>query len=193
MPTTASPETNPPPAVALDAAAGRLTVVSAIERTIPIVVRDQTEDTPGQCLYFAHAVATVLHLLGLRPVIQAGSMQWPRMRREEDDGVTNTHFAYMWQPDHPESIMARAVGALPEIHVWVGLVETQELIDFSTRHFRRHAEACGVKWTAEDPPAFLWAPAASLPDWVLYTPDRDATLYAASVLGKLFHPKYLER
>jgi hypothetical protein len=153
----------------------------------------ETRGTPGLCLYFAHIVALTLHRHGLRPCIQAGSLQWPRMTRAEDDGQVSTHFAYMWAPEDPRSRAALAAGRLPEIHAWVGLPDTQELIDFSTRHLKDAARAAGLDWTADDPPPFVWARPDALPDWVVYTPNRQATLLAAGLIWEMFQPEYLIR
>ncbi len=169
-------------------------LLPAIESEIARVLRDHAPDAPaGKCLYIAHATASVLHRAGLRPVIQAGSMQWPIMARDEDDVHCSTHFAYMWAPTDPASLAALAAGGLPEMHVWVGLLRPQTLIDFSTRNFRKHAEACGLTWQSGDPPEFLWAAADEMPDWVVYTPNRQATLYACGILNSLFQPSYLRR
>jgi hypothetical protein len=176
---------------------GTLNLVPAIQREIAQTLRahapDPEDEPAGKCLYIAHAVAIVLHNAGLRPVIQAGSLQWPIMPREDDDGHVQTHFAYLWNPGDLASIIARATGALPEMHVWVGLIEPQTLIDFSTASLRKHAEACGLTWRSGDPPAYLWATEPEMPDWVVYTPNREATLYACGILENLFHPKYLRR
>ena len=67
-----------------------------------------------------------------RPSIQAGSLQWPRIKPEDDDGVMNTHFAYMWTPGAYDSAMSVLMGNLPEMHVWVGIVDRQEVVDFTT-------------------------------------------------------------
>jgi hypothetical protein len=147
----------------------------------------------GNCLYIAHAVATVLHNKGLRPIIQAGSLQWPIVTRDLDDGVSSSHFAYMWDPTHPRSVAARAAGQLPEMHVWLGLLDPPTLIDFSTRDLKGLAEASGLIWRSGDPPEFLWATEDEMPDWVVYTPNRDATLYAAMLLKSRFDPTYLKR
>ena len=166
----------------------RAKIVSEIERHLA-----RLEDRPGLCLYYAHHVAAVLWRHGYRAVIQAGSLQWPRVRRDEDDGVMNTHFAYEWTPQTPASAMSIALGNLPEMHVWVGLVEQQEIVDFTTRHLKASAIALGMTWTAADPPAYLWCPANQTPDWVVYRPNRDASLYACNLLKRLFNPNYLRR
>ena len=90
----------------------RAKIIAEIERQIA-----RLEDRPGLCLYYAHHTAAVLWRHNLPAVIQAGSLQWPRVRREEDDGQLDTHFAYMWTPTAPESALSVALGNLPEMHV----------------------------------------------------------------------------
>jgi hypothetical protein len=86
-----------------------------------------------------------------------------------------------------------ALGALPEIHVWVGLLDTNEIVDFSTGHLREIAEECGLTWATPDPPDYVWAGADTMPEGVVYTPNMDATLYAGRTLWKLFKPDYLKQ
>jgi len=133
----------------------------------------------------------VLWQHGFQPVIQAGSLQWPRVRRDEDDGVIDTHFSYMWSPATAESALSVALGNLPEMHVWVGLVDRQEIVDFTTRHLKVAAREHGLAWTAAAPPPYLWCHAAATPDWVVYRPFRDASVYACLLLKRLFNPAYL--
>jgi hypothetical protein len=166
----------------------RAKIISEIERQL-----SRLEDRPGLCLYYAHHTAAVLWRHGRQAVIQAGSLQWPRVRREEDDGRINTHFAYMWTPGAYESALSVALGNLPEMHVWVGLLDSQEVVDFTTRHLKAAAAERRMAWSAADPPPYLWCPAASLPDWVVYRPDRDASVYACTILKRLFDPVYLKR
>ena len=165
----------------------RNSYVRAIEARIK-----QVPDRPGLCLYYTHHVASILHEHGLSPLIQAGSLQWPRIMPDEDDGVSATHFAYMWSPRSISSLAAMCTGALPEMHVWAALANTQELIDFSTRHIKAHAATFGFSWSAPNPPSYLWATFDHIPDRVVYTPNRDATLLACRILDELYLPKYLE-
>jgi hypothetical protein len=166
----------------------RAKIVAEIERQV-----SKLNDQPGLCLYYAHHTASVLWRHCLPAVIQAGSLQWPRVRRDEDDGRIDTHFAYMWSPGAADSALSVALGNLPEMHVWIGLLESQEIVDFTTRHLRRAAEDRGLAWSAADPPRYLWCPADAMPDWVVYRPDRDASIYACTILQRLFHPVYLQR
>jgi hypothetical protein len=163
-------------------------IIAEIEREV-----GRLENRPGLCLFSAHHAASVLWRHRYKAVIQAGSLQWPRIRREEDDGVINTHFAYEWTPGAYESALSVALGNLPEIHVWVGLLDSQEIVDFTTRHLKAAAAEQGMAWSAADPPAYLWCPAAALPDWVVYRPNRDASVYACTILKRLFDPVYLQR
>ena len=166
----------------------RAKMIAEIERRI-----SRLETRPGLCLYYAHHTACVLRRHGVPAVIQAGSLQWPRVRRDEDDGKIDTHFAYMWSPGAPDSALPTAMGGLPEMHVWVGILDTQEIVDFTTRHFVAAALERRMIWTARRPPPYLWCPANSLPDWVVYTPNRDASIYACDVLTRLFDPRYLKQ
>ena len=163
-------------------------LIGEIERQL-----GRLEDRPGLCLFYAHHTAAVLWRHGLSAVIQAGSMQWPRIRREEDDGVMDTHFAYEWTPGAADSALSVALGNLPEMHVWIGLLDSQEIVDFTTRHLKAAAAHRGFTWSAAEPPNYLWCRADSLPDWVVYRPNADASIYACTILKRLFDPPYLKR
>jgi hypothetical protein len=163
-------------------------IIDEIERAV-----SRLEDRPGLCLHCAHQAATILWRHDYQAVIQAGSLQWPRIQQSEDDGVVNTHFAYEWTPGALDSAVSVALGNLPEMHVWVGLLESQEIVDFTTRHLKTAAVDHGMTWTAADPPRYLWCPANGTPDWVIYRPNRDASIYACTVLKRLFNPIYLGR
>jgi hypothetical protein len=166
----------------------RAKIIAEIERHI-----GHLENQPGLCLYYAHHTASILWRHGYQAVIQAGSHQWPCVRRDEDDGTINTHFAYIWTPHSPESALSVALGNLPEIHVWVGLVDRQEIVDFTTRHLLAASLDREMIWTAARPPRYLWCPVGQVPDWVVYQPDRGASIYACTLLKRLFDPPYLRR
>lgn len=139
----------------------------------------------GLCLYYAKHVQNILREHGYNAVIQAGSLQWPCIRPEDDDGVSPTHFAYMWDPDNITSKFAVASGMLPEMHCWVGIIDTQEIVDFSVRFLKNAAVASGVKWTADNPPEYLWCNVENIPENVVYRPNRDATLYAINKMASI--------
>ena len=146
---------------------------------------------PGLCLHIAHHVCSVLHLYDQYAVIQAGSLQWPRLRPEDDDGQVDTHFSYMFTPLTPASVLSMAQGNLPEIHCWVGLPDEQILVDFSVKDLPMAAAKLGMAWTAPPPPKHLWCSARALPAGVVYQPDREATLLACRILKRLYNPTWL--
>lgn len=139
----------------------------------------------GLCLYYAKETMAILTRHGFKAVIQAGSLQWPCLRPEDDDGAISTHFAYMWSPCDIASAFAVALGNLPEMHCWVGLLKEQEIVDFSIKHLKTAAAMHGVKWTAADPPPYLWCSVNAIPDDVRYTPNREASIYASILLERI--------
>lgn len=134
----------------------------------------------GACVYWTIILIQLLQRKGIKAVPQAGTMNWPIVPAHLDDGVSNTHFGYVWSPNEMQSIMGVLAGGMPEVHVWVGLPETQEIIDFSTNGFRRSAEAMGHKWQTPEPPDYLWMPVSELPPDVVYKCEQPAVLYIIS-------------
>lgn len=132
------------------------------------------------CFYWALEAALALHRTGRRVCVQAGSLQWPSLA--EDDGVSPTHFAYMWEPDSETTLVRVAAGQMPEVHCWVALPDDGELVDLSTKYLPAQAARLGVPWTAPPPPDYLWATAAEVPEGVLYAPDPGAIRW---MLGRL--------
>jgi hypothetical protein len=155
-------------------------LIAEIEQAV-----SKLDDRPGLCLYYARETIMVLSRHGYKAVVQAGSLQWPCLRPEDDDGIISTHFAYMWSPGDPASAFSVALGNLPEIHCWVGLVNEQEIVDFSVRYLKRAAATHKVKWTAADPPQYLWCAANEIPDDVRYIPNREASIYASILMERL--------
>ena len=130
--------------------------------------------TRGSCLYWSLTGIGILTSFGLRALIQAGSMSWPILPQHLDDGQQPTHFSYEWSPWREESQAALKLGLLPEIHIWVGLPDENELVDFSTKWLPQHAAQEGLVWRTEPPPDFLWCGPSELPDRVVYQPNMDA-------------------
>ena len=149
------------------------------------------ENSIGACLQYAHHTADVINEYGIRALIQGGTMCWPRVTPEQDDGVSSTHFSYVWEPDSKTSRFALAFGALPEIHVWVGIPETNEIVDLTTGKF---PEACpvllGEPWLGPRPPDYLWQ--KGCPERVVYEANQEATLYALLMIFKRYNPSYLQ-
>ena len=128
----------------------------------------------GACLYWSMTGVSVLLSLGYRALLQAGSMSWSILPPHLDDGQQPTHFSYEWSPWRPESQAALKRGLLPEIHIWIGLPDLNELVDFSTKWLPERAAKEGLVWRTERPPTFLWCSPSEMPEGVLYTPDINA-------------------
>jgi hypothetical protein len=113
---------------------------------------------PGLCMLWTLHGLRRLQELDVRVILQAGTAYWPRVpdpaNTPED---VQTHFGYEWSPD--ESISNRAIlaGMLPEMHTWLAIPETQEMIDFSTGTWPVACNFTLGPWTGDDPPDYLWA------------------------------------
>ena len=142
--------------------------------------------TSGQCcLYWMMAgIAAIRRHTGLLAIPQAGSVSWPIVTPELDDGVCATHFSMMWNTPKEDAVgigmaeVSESAVALPEMHCWIAIPETGEIVDFSTLYLPRIAEKCGFKWRAQLPPRYLWTKARRLPERVFYEPNAAATRLA---------------
>ena len=140
----------------------------------------------GSCPFWALAVIEAGKKNGRRLFLQAGSLQWRFVPPQLDDGISATHYSYMWSPYEPLSRRAIEMGMLPEVHVWVGDPQTQELIDLSTREIKSLAQKRGLKWKTANPPKYLWLTREEVqahPD-AYYQPNREATLFVYDQLQK---------
>lgn len=132
----------------------------------------------GLCLFLAVKLCNELGKHGIRAVLQAGSAQWKCMAI--DDGVSPTHFAYMWEMS-PLTKLRLSQGKMPEMHCWVGLPDTQEIVDISTRDLVMQAKLrADITWTANPPPDYIWSDAEHFPDEARYIVDPLATIVALS-------------
>jgi hypothetical protein len=153
------------------------------------------EDFPGIhqercCLYLSFYAIMFLERQGIRAELQAGSMSWRCVSPEHDDGVVANYFSYQWSPRDLPSLIAMATGDLPEMHVWLGIPATQELIDLNTGQFPVFMKrACPQnRWQAPPPPDFLWVKIADAPEWqdvCFYEPNAEAVLTAAKAIQLL--------
>lgn len=131
----------------------------------------------ARCLYWSYQLVLRLAKEGVRGLIQAGDAMWPRVRPEQDDGVSPTHFSYVW--DKHEAMDKILRGIFPEIHVWVGIPESQTIIDLTTKYWpERCQQLIGCDWPGDKPPDYLWVHGDELPNGVIYNPKVDATLFA---------------
>lgn len=140
----------------------------------------------GACLFWTMHGIEVLRERGIRAILQAGSAFWPRIRADQDDGRCNTHFGYKWSPAEPASMAAIAEGRLPEMHVWIGIPISGEIVDFTTKFWPDQAmELTGETWPGTPPPDIFWDTPNMLPGaW--YTHSRDAALFALKAIMALY-------
>jgi hypothetical protein len=137
----------------------------------------------GGCLYFAGYLIRRLHKEGIQAMLQAGTMSWPRLLPEEDDGVINTHFGYVWEPHTLRTVTRMAQGLLPEMHSWVATRHDMNIIDMSTKYLPGQCWTLNqMVWTAPNPPDYLWANASEIPAGVMYAPDEKAIMFAYKCL-----------
>lgn len=141
----------------------------------------------GCCFYWSTTLMGVLLEHGYRALIQAGNLSWPIVPPAQDDGKSPTHFSYEWSPWREESQTALKLGMLPEIHVWVGLPDQNELLDFSTKFLPHQAAQEGLVWRTPTPPDFLWCSPSDLPNGVIYKPDMDAIRFILNRIRKGCH------
>ena len=141
----------------------------------------------GSCLYWAQVGCVELWKRGVRALPQAGSMSWPILMPgdPEDDGVRPTHLSYEWGEGGVDSQLAIGMGALPEVHVWIGIPGTGEIVDFSTRWLRLAAERLGLEWRTPEPPNYVWCRGEDLPAGVVYQPKLDAIFAMMARIGKM--------
>lgn len=139
------------------------------------------------CLLDADALRFALCHSGIPALLQAGSMSWPRIRPEEDDGVINTHFSYVFEAISPATVLAIMNNRMPEMHAWVA-VPPCTIIDTTTRFLKQQCEKLtDMKWTADEPPDYLWCDTddPEFPSGVMYRPDVVAIELANVMLDNL--------
>lgn len=166
-------------------------VVAAVRGHVEKMQKTRFADIPvrGLCGVYAAGVIHQLSLHGVRAVFQAGSASWPILAPGEDDGIRSTHFSYMWEPDSEQTLRRIAAGLLPELHVWVGVPSTQELIDVTTVFQPEQAMAtAGLSWHGPTYD-YIWCHAAETPTGVLYAPSLSAIKVAVELLHGFFRQR----
>ncbi len=146
------------------------------------------------CLTSATCAVLASADLGYPCLFQAGSMQWRcRSESEPDDGVSATHFAYMWSPEeaHNRQLLAGLKNALrraelsgrgldpgsyplPEVHCWAVWPVNTTCVDLTTGTLPDECRRrTGGLWTAPIPPKYF----IGVPDGetARYTADEMAT------------------
>lgn len=144
---------------------------------------------PASCAYAALVLQDLAQRRhGLRLVFQAGDALWRRLSEAKDDGVSPTHFGYQWDPTSPLSQQALLEGRMPELHVWLGDPERQEVIDPTSGFFPEQSKRLiGLGWQNKRPPRYLWVHVSEIPDDAFYKPNAQATILAAEVMSSKLH------
>lgn len=121
-----------------------------------VLARDGLSEVMAQaCLYHAMAMCAVLREAGYDAIPQAGDAGWQRIPDEDDDGICDTAFGYEWHDDEAEPLWRQ--GLMPEMHCWVAIPDTKEIIDITTRYWPQACQAImGKGWPGPKPPDFLW-------------------------------------
>lgn len=127
--------------------------------------------TGRACLPWMVHGAIVLGQFGIRSIPQAGSAWFRFLPAHLDDGVCDTHHAFEWSPRTPQSMQQIARGQLPEIHCWLALPDSREIIDFSTGYIHH---GCPHPWQADPLPRYVWLPEGEGHPGCLYKPEMEA-------------------
>lgn len=150
------------------------------------------------CLHDAVCLQVVLKREGLTTMLQAGGCSWPFKSPEDDDGVSPTHFSYVWDPEEATKYVLR--GTFPEVHVWLAFRSEESpdgvIVDPTTGTWPDRAKAAGLLWTAEPPPDCLWASPEDLYGLedirgmsIGYKPSLDACRVADSFAAHGIYPR----
>ena len=155
-------------------------------------LKEHAGGLPPAYACFSTAFFTVLRLYGagIRASIQGGSRQWPIIPPEKDDGECATHLSWMWSPTDLRTLESLAAGRAPEVHCWVGIPESGELIDLTTCHLKENAADAGLVWRVDEPPDYIWVDGfGELPEDVVYLAELEATEFVNTMCKTLFIDK----
>jgi hypothetical protein len=150
-----------------------------IEQARAIYARKYADCDPAKgCLYWAAAFQEAARQNNIDALIQAGSAQF--QFRADSDGVSDTHFSYMFDPT--EAAMRLGRGLWPEIHVWNAIRATGELVDLSTGYQAEQAKnLCGFVWEKEFAlPSYYWDKPSD--QRIIYRADMKATILCLAML-----------
>lgn len=143
---------------------------------------DHDEDSSGICLYMAACIIKVAHRRGLRLIPQAGSASWQIVPEHMDDGVSATHFSYVWTGDFTVPYVEAGL-SLPEMHVWAADPARNEIVDLTAGLQPAQCKrTTGMSWHMPPPPDFVWHRGTKLPCGI-YEPNMEATRYAVDMMA----------
>ena len=144
------------------------------------------------CLLWASAVGEILKGMGIKSAIQAGTAHFRinHPDRDNDEGQPNA-FSYTYHENEAMGHLFK--GEFPEMHCWLYIPETEEIVD-TTTGFQpaQMKKMIGREWDAEIlPPEHLWITVQELMDDPLsrftYIADKGACLIAMAKLVSFHH------
>jgi hypothetical protein len=109
-------------------------------------------NSEGGCILWASSVLMAAYTSQVKAEVIGGSLHWPASNGVDEEGNPYTdYYSYQWEPDHPISIQARAMGLLPEVHVWIEI--EGHVIDLSVKGLKKRFEELGAGrvWDLPDP------------------------------------------
>ena len=108
----------------------------------------------------------------LSDLLQAGSASFLAVPDHLDDGVSPTHYSYVYEG------WTTNEDVLPEIHCWVAIKAGDNffIVDSTTVHLPTLSESIGMTWRTPPPPPCLWTNVKALPKGWLYEPNVDACI-----------------
>jgi hypothetical protein len=133
------------------------------------------------CFYQSIAAWTILRMYSQfdkdldKLHIVAGTAQFQMVPDELDDGVSPTHYSYIYDDEVAAPLWAR--NQLPECHCWVQFVYAGEVwvCDLTTKYLPELTKMIGKEWQTPPPPDELLTKVTELPKGWVYRPDAGAT------------------
>lgn len=113
----------------------------------------------------------VLQRLGFPVIYQAGTASFRAVPEAEDNGTEHTHHTFKFAPEDPGSKAQIEKGLLPEIHCWLALRDTREIVDFSTGFVHLSSR---IPWRMPKLPPYIWCKEGNPYPGTIYQPSLTA-------------------
>lgn len=164
-------------------------IVRRAEQLFDIYMRQEhfrEYDHAKSCLVWAAAVVEAAKaspaLKGMQ--LQGGSASWRVVADDQDDGVSATHYSYVYTPpDDPFE--------LGEVHYWAAVHPKHDpagkglIVDLTTKYVPDLATRMGMKVSCK-PPKLVWAPPDEMPEHCdKYEPDMKAVVTGVRLIHQL--------
>lgn len=134
------------------------------------------------CLYWMHAGLVTLDLRGIRCLPAAGTAYFQIRKENGEDRPTHWGFEWEGAANSERVVLPCDCTPLPEMHCWIWLPTTNEVVDFSTGALPVIAKEMGYEWELPAPSQYVWDNPNSLLPRYVYKPSRDATRLAVATI-----------